>query len=186
MDVTRMLEADHEEAKQLFAKIEKAEGADRQPLIDQLDTALRSHMALEESVLYPAMGSVTGVDEVDEAETEHELARRAMSEVLALSPDEPGFGAALAAARAGIEHHVAEEEDIVFPQLRKSGTTILDQVATPFMAKRLELGMPISADGLAASSTKDELLAEAQNVGIEAPSSMTKDELARALADAMA
>ncbi len=51
-------------------------------------------------------------------------------------------------------------------------------MATPFMAARLELGLPMDADALAAASTKDELLQEARSAGLEVTTSMTKAELA--------
>jgi len=185
MDVTRMLEADHREGEDLFAQIDKAEGAERQPLVDKLATSLLAHMQLEEAVVYPAMKPVTGDEAVEEANTEHELGRKTLQEMVRLAPDDPGFGAALDATRAGIAHHVEEEETEVFPELRKDGATVLQEIATPFMAKRLELGLPMGPDALAAASTKDELLTEAKNAGVSGAASMTKAELAEALAAQM-
>jgi hemerythrin superfamily protein len=185
VDVTRMLEADHRQAEALVAKIEKAKGSERQPLIDELATALRGHMELEESVLYPQMRPATGEEMVVESITEHKLARKAVDEVLELAPDEPGFGAALDAAKAGIAHHVQEEEKNVFPALRKD-RSVLEQIATPFMQKRMDLGLPMDAAALEAASSKDELAAEAERAGIDGASSMTKAQLAKALAEVMA
>ena len=185
MDVTRMLEADHRQVEDLFGKIEKAEGDDRLPFIEELTTSLKAHMALEEEVVYPTMEPVTGAEMVQEGETEHELARKALAEMTALAPDEPGFGAALDAVKAGIEHHVEEEEGDVFPKLRRDGERVLSEMATPFMAKRMELGMPMEAAALAAASTKEELLEEANGAGIEGTTSMNKDELAEALSARM-
>jgi iron-sulfur cluster repair protein YtfE (RIC family) len=185
VDVTKMLEADHRHVEDLFKQIEKAEGAERRPYIDDLATSLRAHMALEEQVVYPAMAPVTGAEAVEEATTEHQLGRKLLEDVLRLAPDEPGFGAALEALEAGISHHVEEEETEVFPELRSDGATVLAEMATPFMAKRLELGLPMDASALAAASTKDELLAEANSAGIEGTASMTKQELAEALAAKM-
>ena len=186
MDVTKILEHDHRTVEKLFAEIEQAHGAERQAMIDELATSLRSHMELEESTLYPAMQPVTGADAVKEGNTEHELAREILGDVVDLAPDEPGFGAALESLKAGISHHVDEEEHEVFPKLRKEGPSILDEVATPFMKKRVELGMPIDADALAASSSKDELLAEARSADINGAASMTKADLAAGLAEKMA
>ena len=186
MDVTKMLEADHREAEDLFEKIDSAEGAARQPFIDELATALKAHMQLEEQVVYPMMEPVTGHDDVVEATTEHELARKGLADMLRLAPDELGFGAALEAVKACIAHHVEEEETEVFPKLRKSGAAVLDKMATPFMKKRAELGMAMGADALAAASSKEELLAEAKSAGVDGAASMTKAQLAEALADAMA
>ena len=142
-------------------------------------------MKLEEEVLYPAMSKVTGDEAVEEGNVEHELARKNLEDVLRMAPDEPGFGAALEATKAGISHHVEEEEDEVFPKLRKDGS-VLEQIATPFVHKRVELGLPMGADELEASSTKDDLLAEARVAGVEGASSMTKREIADALAAKMA
>jgi hemerythrin superfamily protein len=186
MDVTRILEADHRTVEELFDKIENTEGAARMPLIEELATNLLAHMALEEEVVYPKMKPVTGEEPVQEGETEHELAKKALKDVQSLAPDEPGFGAALDALIAGITHHVDEEENDVFPKLRSKGESVLADMATPFMAKRLALGMPMPADALAAASSKDELVAEAENAGIDGASAMKKEELAEALSEAMA
>jgi hemerythrin superfamily protein len=186
MDVTKILEADHRLVEDLFRRIERAEGNDRRPLLDQLVPALRGHMELEEKVVYPAMERVTGHEPVEEGNKEHELARKGLVDLVDLAPDEPGFGAALDSVKAGIEHHVEEEEGEVFPKLRKEGGSVLGDMATPFMQKRLELGLPMEADALAAASSKDELAAEAEQAGVEVKSSMTKQELAEALAAKMA
>ncbi|MEY2450899.1 MAG: hypothetical protein QOD92_473 [Acidimicrobiaceae bacterium] len=185
MDPTKLLEADHRTVEALFDQIQSAEGDARTPLIDELATSLRGHMELEEQVLYPAMEPVTGAEAVEEANTEHELARKTLAEMLNLAPDKPGFEAALESVKAGIEHHVEEEENEVFPKLRNQGENVLREIATPFIHKRTELGLPMDAAALAAASTKDELLAEAQNAGVDATSSMTKEQLAEALVSSM-
>ena len=185
MDPTKLLEADHRKVEDLFSKIEDAEGDARMPFIQELEMSLRAHMQLEEDVVYPAMEPVTGAEAVEEGNTEHELARKTLADMLALAPDEPGFGGALEAVKAGIEHHVEEEEGEVFPKLRNEAPELLREMATPFMQKRTELGLPFDAASLAESSTKEELLEEAKNAGIEGASSMNKDELAEALTSAM-
>lgn len=185
MDVTKILEADHRKVEDLFEQIEKAEGEARTPLIDELATSLRAHMELEEQILYPAMEPITGAEPVQEGVTEHELARKALQDMIALAPDEPGFGAARDAVKAGIEHHVEEEENEVFPELRSDGPQVLEQIATPFMQKRQELGLPNDANALAEALTKDELVAEAKAAEVSGAASMTKTELAQALVDKM-
>jgi iron-sulfur cluster repair protein YtfE (RIC family) len=170
MDVTRMLEADHRQVE---------------ALIDELATSVRGHMELEETALYPEMQSVTGAEAVQEARKEHELARSSLEQMVSLAPEQPGFDAALETTKVGISHHVEEEEREVFPELRRKGRQVLDRVATPFMKKRMELGLPMEADALAAASSKDELLTEAKGAGVDGASSMSKAELADALAAKM-
>lgn len=186
MDPTKLLEADHRQVEKLFDQIQKAEGQARTSLVHELATAVRGHMQLEEQVLYPAMRPVTGEKTVEEGVNEHEMARTALEDMVKLTPDGPGFEAALEVMKAGIEHHVEDEEGKVFPELRKDGQPVLEQVATPMMQMRVELGLPIDPSALAASSTKDELLAEAKNAGIDGTSSMTKEQLAEALVAQMA
>jgi len=181
MDVTKILEQDHRDAESLFDRIPKAEGAKRQSLIDELNTALRAHMELEERALYPAIEPVTGTEDVQEANQEHQLARQGLDSMLELAPDEPGFDGALESVKAGILHHVEEEERDVFPKVRKDGPAVLDEIATPFMQLRVELGMPMEADALSAASSKDELVSEAKAADVRGADSMTKAELADAL-----
>jgi hypothetical protein len=185
MDVTKILEKDHRDAKSLFDRIPDAEGAPRQALIDELNTSLRAHMELEEQVVYPAIKPVVADDDVQEGITEHELARQGLDAMLELAPDEPGFDGALESLKAGVLHHVDEEETDLFPQVRKDGGAILDELATPFMEKRLELGLPMDPDAIAAASSKDELVAEAEAAGVDGARSLTKAELADALASKM-
>lgn len=185
MDPTKLLEADHRKVEELFEKIENAEGEARTPFIQELEVSLKAHMQLEEDVVYPAMEPVTGAESVQEGNKEHELARKGLADMLALAPDEPGFGGAMEAVKAGIEHHVEEEEGDVFPKLRNESPELLREIATPFMHKRTELGLPFDASSLAEASTKEELLDEAKSAGIEGASSMNKDELAEALTSAM-
>ena len=184
MDVTRMLEADHRMVEGLFAQIEAAEGEARTPLIAELAEALKAHMELEEEVVYPAMAPVTGEESVEEGNKEHELARKTLADMVALAPDQPGFGAAMDAVKAGIEHHVKEEEEEIFPQLRTDGSEVIDAMAEPFLAKRSSLGMQVNESALSEGATKDQLLEEAQGLDIEGAASMNKDELVHALATA--
>lgn len=182
MDITKILEADHRQVEELFAKLDSVDGEERSPLIDELATALRGHMQLEEDVLYPAMRPITGDEAVEEGETEHKIARSALDQVVALAPDEPGFGAALESLKAAITHHVEEEEDDVFPQLRDEGQAMLDELASSFISRRDELGLPITAEGLSSAANKDELVEQAEAAGVERPAAMTKADLAETLA----
>jgi hypothetical protein len=130
------------------------------------------------------MEPVTGEESVEEGNKEHELARKTLAEMVALAPDAPGFGAAMDAVKAGIEHHVKEEEDEIFPKLRSDGPEVIDAMAEPFLAKRTSLGMKVNESALSEGATKDQLVEEAQGLDIEGAASMNKDELVRALAGA--
>ena len=53
------------------------------------------------------------------------------------------------------------------------------------MQLRAELGMPMEASALADSFTKEELVEEAKQAGIDGAAGMNKDELAEALSQKM-
>jgi hemerythrin superfamily protein len=112
-----LLQADHRRVEALFARIETTEDAKRAELVKQVLKALRTHMELEETLLYPLIQRHVDKDMAEEAEVEHQLARDGLDQLEELSPDEPGFDGALAMVVAGIEHHVQEEETQAFPGL---------------------------------------------------------------------
>ncbi len=121
-DVTRILEQDHRQVEQLFEQIKQQQGEARSMLVEQLAGDLRTHMRVEESIVYPFIaGEVSGGDKmVEEAKGEHFEARKALGEVEALAPDQSGFDDALETLEVGISHHVEEEEGEVFPKLREA------------------------------------------------------------------
>lgn len=179
-----MLEADHRMVEGLFSQIQEAKGEQRMSLVNELAEALQAHMEVEEEVVYPRIEPVTGQESVTEGETEHDLARRTLAEMIALAPEEPGFEAALDALKAAIDHHVEDEEQKMFPQLRRDGAEVIEALREPFLAKRTELAMTVNTDALVDGATKDQLVEEAAGLDIDGAASMNKDELAKALAAA--
>jgi len=116
-DVVAILEADHRQVEQLFEQIQRAQGSQRTKLVQKLVSELTLHMSIEESIVYPRMARIDK-EMSTEAEAEHALARKAIKDLQRLAPDTPGFDGALEMVKAGIEHHVHEEEGEAFPKLR--------------------------------------------------------------------
>ena len=85
---------------------------------------------------------------IDEAtEREHmRLGIKAIEDLTSLAPDKPGFGATVAILRAGVMHHVEDEEDEMFPMLRRDEGS-MQSIAKPFLEKRMPLGMPMPPAG---------------------------------------
>ena len=150
------LESEHREVEELFSQLEKAESeSEQRPLVEQLVASLTKHMQVEENQVYPEVYKIDAEME-QEAENEHKLGREGLQKLQEMI-GEPGFGAAVAMLEAGISHHVEEEEGEVFPKLREA------------------LGYP------PADASKRDLYKQAKAAGIEGRSSMSKDELAKAL-----
>ena len=119
LSVLTKLERDHRKAEGLLKKLAKPkEASAHQALVDELLAAMAAHMDLEEQQLYPLLEDIDG-DMAREARTEHGLARTGLQQMAALV-GQPGFGAAVAMVRAGISHHVEEEEGEAFPKIRRS------------------------------------------------------------------
>jgi hypothetical protein len=96
----------------------------------------------------------------------------------------PGFGAAVEMVKAGISHHVEEEEHEAFPKLRDScEATMVEQLGQALLQRKAAAGT--LADDLE-GATKDVLSEIAEQFGVEARSSMTKAELIDAITSAMA
>ena len=118
-DPVAILKRDHREVAQMLKILDASKpGARRRQTVEKLTAALELHMEIEERVIYPVVQRVVGKEEAEEAGVEHGLAREGLSDLQRLV-DEPGFGAAVAMLTAGIRHHVKEEEQEVFPELKR-------------------------------------------------------------------
>jgi hemerythrin-like domain-containing protein len=118
-DPVAILKRDHREVAEMLKTLEASKpGARRRATVEKLATSLELHMEIEERDVYPLVTERVGEEEAEEAGIEHRLAREGLAEVQRLV-DEPGFGAAVAMLTAGIKHHVKEEEQEVFPRLKR-------------------------------------------------------------------
>ncbi len=170
-----MLESDHRHVEKLLSRLEKSEeGSERTELVEQLTTALRVHMDFEEQYIYPLTRQVMDDETVEEAETEHALAREGLGKLSELQ-SAPGFGAAVAMVQGGIEHHVEEEEGEVFPALRKQVDSERQAELTRRMVE-IKRDAGVLADTLD-QATKDDLVDIANGMGLDATSRMTKTQL---------
>ena len=182
MKIHQLLMAQHREAESLFEKLEKAEPEERAELSATLARKLELHMELEEQIVYPAICTVVpnAQEDMEEARAEHALARQGIEQLLSLDADTPGFDGQVAMLRAGVLHHVEEEEGEVFPKLAASATEEqLEELALQCEEHLVAAGEepPLDPD----ASTKEELYAEAKRQGIDGRSGMSKEELAAAL-----
>jgi hemerythrin superfamily protein len=121
MDVLELIKADHRFVESLVSKIENAE--DTHKLYDsfnQLYEALNVHTEVEEQVFYPAIrNSIDTENLVDEAQKEHNEAKQMLEDVSSLSPTSAEFKAKIQELKQAIQHHIQEEENEVFSQVRQ-------------------------------------------------------------------
>jgi hemerythrin-like domain-containing protein len=124
-DAIDLLKQDHDEVEQLFSRFEGlGNGARkrRQQLVDKIIESLSMHAAIEEQVLYPAARREVPStdDDVLESLEEHHIVKWTLSELEDLDPDDERFVAKVTVLMESVRHHVDEEEQELFPQLRKA------------------------------------------------------------------
>ena len=119
MDAIDLVMIQHEEAKALFKKIERAEDDEKQDLFERVADALAVHATIEEKQFYPATRNARTEEMLQEAVEEHLAAKRLIADLLEMTPDDPQFDAKIAVLKEQVEHHIEEEEQELFPEVRR-------------------------------------------------------------------
>jgi iron-sulfur cluster repair protein YtfE (RIC family) len=117
-DVIKLLEADHREVEELFAKAETTSGAAKQQVVSKIASELTTHAEVEEEVVYPAMRAAGLEDIVDEAEKEHDTVKHLIARLETMDATTGEVDDVLAELKADVQHHVEEEESEGFPKFR--------------------------------------------------------------------
>ncbi|GAA4846635.1 hemerythrin domain-containing protein [Saccharopolyspora rosea] len=122
-DLVDVLVADHRQVDQAFTDYERGGMSDRQrrDLVDHIITELVRHSLAEEQYLYPAAREILpdGDEIADHEIAEHAEAERLMKELEGLDPADPAFDRLTRELIDDIRHHVADEENDLFPRLRQ-------------------------------------------------------------------
>jgi hemerythrin-like domain-containing protein len=123
VDAIALLKQDHREVAQLFTRFERAGDGARQAkrrLVDAMIEALSRHAGIEELVFYPAVRrEVKGADsDVLEAIEEHHVVKVLLHELEDLDPAHERFDAKVTVLIENVRHHVKEEEQELFPEVR--------------------------------------------------------------------
>ena len=120
MDVLTFLKDEHDEAKQVFKKLGKAEGASATRLWEQLKAMLTLHEELEETFLYPQLKEEKNTEDlVLESYQEHHVMDVLMEEISQIEPSDETWQPKIKVLQENTEHHIEEEEGSLFPKVRK-------------------------------------------------------------------
>jgi hemerythrin superfamily protein len=125
MDAIVLLKDDHKQVERLFKKFEKAgERAykTKRKLADEVIGELTTHAYIEETLFYPAARAAvpeTG-EHVLESVEEHHVVAWMLSELANMDPQDERFDAKMTVLMENVRHHVEEEEQEWFPQVRET------------------------------------------------------------------
>jgi hemerythrin superfamily protein len=156
MDAIVLLKEDHKAVEQLFKAYEKA--GDRayqgkRAIVDDIITALTQHAYIEETIFYPiAREAVPQTeDHVLESIEEHHVVMWMLSELSRTDPQDERFDAKVTVLIENVRHHVQEEEQDWFPQVRGAiGRKRLQELGEAMAAAKAEA----PADPLQIASAK--------------------------------
>ena len=138
-DAIALLKADHREVEAIFKKFEKADAtAEKVALARQACEALIVHATIEEEIFYPAVKPEIEVDMVNEAVVEHASAKDLIAQIMGMDGSEELFTAKVTVLSELIEHHVEEEEDEMFKQVKQAGVDV-KALGSAMLARKQEL-----------------------------------------------
>ena len=107
----------------MFTEYEQATDLqEKRTIVDKIIIELVRHSEAEEQAVYPMIRShIENGDSIVEHEIdEHSQAERLMKELDGMDPGKPEFGILMQQLMTSIKEHVAEEENVVFPQFRQT------------------------------------------------------------------
>jgi hemerythrin superfamily protein len=139
-DAIALLRADHQTVQELFDRYEKTRSADRKgPLAEQICNELTVHAQIEEEIFYPAARqAIREADLIDEATVEHQTAKDLIAQIQGGKPGDELFDAKVKVLGEYIRHHVKEEQNELFPQVRKTKLD-LRELGERLQARKQEL-----------------------------------------------
>jgi hypothetical protein len=141
-DAARMLVALHERVERQFQAYEDAEGSrgGRHRAVRAMATALATHVAVEDELLYPALAAHTGRHdpEIERQLQQDHLLDLVMVELGGMVPSDRGYDAKVGVLVQLFRQHARDAEALLVPELRRRlgpaerellGRRVLERVA---------------------------------------------------------
>ena len=141
-DAIVLLKADHKEIRKTFADFEKTgDNAEKtkQRLVDKMIELLTVHTYIENEVMYPRVRALLPdlEDDILESYEEHHVADVLVMELSAMSASDERFTAKTTVLIENVTHHIKEEEDDWFPEVRKGlGRKQLQEIGAEMVKAR--------------------------------------------------
>jgi len=122
VDAIALLRADHAKVQRLFKNFAKASGNSKKAdLAKTICRELTVHTRIEEEIFYPAAReALKETALLDAADVEHASAKELIAQIEDGSPNDDHWEARVTVLGEYINHHVQEEQNKLFPKVRKS------------------------------------------------------------------
>ena len=151
VDAVDMLIADHRQVDKLFKEFEKnKENTEMvEEIVTTACTALYVHSQLEKEIFYPevlAKADKELKELLDEAEVEHEAVDNLVEKLSAVKLDDDNYKANFTVLAEFVKHHVKEEEEEMFPKVRKLKGLDLEELGMRMEERRAELIEELAGD----------------------------------------
>ena len=141
-DAIVILKEDHQELRRLFRDFEQAsEDAvkTRGTIVDEMLELLTVHTYLENECMYPRVRELLPdlEDDILESYEEHHVADVLCMELATMSPDDERFTAKTTVLIENVRHHMQEEEEEWFPEVREGlGRNQLQEIGEEMLELR--------------------------------------------------
>lgn len=120
--IIEALRQDHDQLRQIFARLDTAVGEERRDLFHQLVGELVRHEVSEEEILRPVSKRDAGEQIANARIREESEAEELLKEMEELDTDSAEFTAKLATLRREVENHASAEETQEFPKVAEKET----------------------------------------------------------------
>ena len=129
-DAISLLKADHKAVDQMFKEYEELKTGGKAAKVRvamRICDALTVHATIEEEIFYPAarLHGEDVRDLVDEAAVEHQTLKDIIARLRAAPSSDPLYDAGVKVLSEYVKHHVKEEENELFPKVRKSNADLV-------------------------------------------------------------
>lgn len=124
-DAIALLKEDHAKVSKMFEQYDKlGDRAEKkkEELCRKICTELKIHTQIEDEIFYPATREALPKEDdlLDEAEVEHDGAKKLIAELDAMNPSDDLFDAKVTVLGEYVKHHVKEEQNEMFTKVRKT------------------------------------------------------------------
>ena len=137
----RLLKADHREVEGWFDEYEQLDDdREKLELFNRIATALKVHTRIEEEIFYAEERGDVEDDMLDEAQVEHDGAKKLIAEIESMRPGDDLYDAKVKVLGEYIRHHVKEEEQPggIMAQAKR-GEENLDEMGERIKARKEDL-----------------------------------------------